>query len=447
MSDSSRRTFMTDKVGPLPFCPGCGHTLLIKALDKAIVKLRPDPRKFVIVTDIGCIGLSCRHFVTSAFHGLHGRSITYACGLKLARPDLTVVTLMGDGGCGIGGTHLLNVARRNIGITLLVANNFNYGMTGGQHSVTTPSQGLTPTTPWGNLEAPMDLCGTVIAAGAPWVYRTTQFDKDLSDVIVQAIEQPGFAMVDVWELCMAYYSPSNELRKKELLELLKSHGFDLGKLADKPRREYTAGYWELYEKSKKKIAAKPTIEAAFSSSVERQTGIIIAGSAGQKVQSAASLFAQGAMHAGLNATQKNDYPITVMTGHSLSEIILSPERIDYTGIDVPDHMVVFSEDGLRKTRSRMGGLPESCTVYAEETLDLPETAAKVLRLPFVKTSKEISRLSIAVVALAAALENAGMFPLDAFETAIRKFQKQKIADINVRAAEAGAGLVKAKASA
>jgi 2-oxoglutarate ferredoxin oxidoreductase subunit beta len=446
LSDTRRDTYMTDKIGPLPFCPGCGHTLLIKALDKAIVKLQPDPSNFVIVTDIGCIGLSCRHFVTSAFHGLHGRSITYACGLKLARPELTVVTLMGDGGCGIGGTHLLNVARRNIGIKLIIANNFNYGMTGGQHSVTTPSQGITPTTPWGNVEAPMDLCGTAIAAGAPWVRRATQFDKDLPDVITQAIEQPGFSMIDVWELCMAYYSPGNDLKKKDMHDLLERYGFKLGLLADRPRKEYTARYWELYEQGKSAIATRPSIEVGYTNSVSRQIGIVIAGSAGQKVQSSASIFAQGAMYSGLNATQKNDYPITVMTGHSLSEIILSPKRIDYTGIDAPDYLIVYSEDGLRKLRARIPGLPGSCRIYAEESLEIPETGAKVLRFPFVRASVEISRLSIGTVALGTLLQDTRMFPLEAFTKAIRAFQKPKIAEINVKAAEEGASLVESRAS-
>jgi len=435
-------TYMTDKVGPLPFCPGCGHHMLIKALDKGLVNLQLDPKQVVIVTDIGCIGLSDRHFTTNAFHGLHGRSITYACGLKLARPELTVIALKGDGGCGIGGTHLLNVARRNIGITLIVANNFNYGMTGGQHSVTTPTDGLTSTTPWGNVEGPMDLCGTAVAAGAAWVCRTTVFEKELPDLLTQAIEEPGFAMLDIWELCTAYYSPRNQLKKADLYNLLKSYGFELGLLVNKPRPEYSAHYREAYEAGKGVIKRKPPIEKKFSNSVSKQTGIVIAGSAGQKIKSAATLFAQASMFSGLDATQKDDYPITVMTGHSLAELNLSPERIDYTAIDAPDYFLVLSEDGLKRSRARIENLPETCTLYTEESLELPPTKAKVLRLPLAETAKKISKLSVAIVGLGAILQDAGLFPREAFGTAISSFQKPKIAEINLKALEAGAELMK-----
>jgi 2-oxoglutarate ferredoxin oxidoreductase subunit beta len=436
-------TYMTDKIGPLPFCPGCGHHMVIKSLDKALVKLQLDPKKVVIVTDIGCIGLSDRYFTTNAFHGLHGRSITYACGLKLARPELTVITLKGDGGCGIGGTHLLNVARRNIGITLLVANNFNYGMTGGQHSVTTPTGGVTSTTPWGNVEGPMDLCGTAIAAGASWVYRATMFDKDLPDVMAQAIEQSGFAMLDIWELCTAYYSPRNQLKKPDLLKLLERYGLKVGLLADKPRPEYSVHYREAYEAGKSVIKPKVPIEKEYDNSVEKQTGIVIAGSAGQKIKSTATLFAQASMLSGLEATQKDDYPITVMTGHSLAEIIVSRERIDYTAIDSPDCFLVISEDGLKRARAKIEGLPETCTLYAEESLELPETKARIVRLPWLATAKKIDRLSVAVIALATVLQDTGLFPVKAFASAISKFQKAKIAEINVKAAQAGAALAPA----
>jgi Pyruvate/2-oxoacid:ferredoxin oxidoreductase gamma subunit len=432
---------MTDQIGPLPFCPGCGHEPLVKALDRALVKLQPDPKDVVIVTDIGCIGLSDRHFATSAFHGLHGRSITYACGLKLARPELTVIALKGDGGCGIGGTHLLNVARRNIGITLIVANNFNYGMTGGQHSVTTPTDGVTSTTPWGNIEGPMDLCGVAVAARATWVYRATAFDEDLADVIATAIEQPGFAMIDVWELCTAYYMPRNKLKKRDVLALLGEHGLELGLQVDRPRPEYGARYREAYEAGDQVAGAKPSIEPSHSNAVGKQTGIVIAGSAGQKIRSTATLFAEGSIFAGLSATQKDDYPITVQTGHSVSEVIVSPERIDYTGIDAPDFFVVLSADGLARVRSRIEKLSTSCILYAEETLELPATKARVRRFPFAELGKRLGRPHLATAALAALLEDSGIFPPEAFVAAIESFQSTEIAKLNRNAVSAGAELV------
>ena len=435
-------TYMTEALGPLPFCPGCGHALLVKALDKALSRLNLDPTKVVIVTDIGCIGLSDRYFTTNGFHGLHGRSITYACGIKLANPDLTVITLMGDGACGIGGTHLLNVARRNIGIKLIVANNFNYGMTGGQHSVTTFTDGITSTTPWGNVERPMDLSATVAAAGAAWVRRTTIFEKELVDQMVEFIQQDGFAMMDIWELCTAYYSPRNKVKKNTLYELLDEYGFKLGVVVDKPRAEYSASYRKAFATRTAAARRVRTIEMGeFSNQVPRQTGLIIAGSAGQKIKSTATLFARAAMSAGLNATQKDDYPITVMTGHSVAELIVSPKRIDFTGIEAPDYFLVLSEDGLKRTAPQIKKLPATCVLYADQSLELPETKARVRRLPFLDTAKEVSKLSLGVVALGAVLAETRMFAPEVLEAAIRGNQSPAIAEVNIRALAAGAALV------
>ena len=437
MNINAMETYLTDKLGPLPFCPGCGHDPLIKALDAALVKLQRPANKVVVVTDIGCIGLADRYFVTHGFHGLHGRSLTYACGLKLARPELTVVVLMGDGGCGIGGAHLLNVARRNIGVTLVVANNFNYGMTGGQHSVTTPMDGHTATTPGGNQEVAMDLCGVVGAAGAPWAYRGTIYDKDLPGRIAEAIEQPGFAVLDIWNLCTAYYVPRNKFNKKSLFDLIDRSGLETGLIVDKPRPELG----ESLRMTPTPKKATPSLETRYGNEVTRQTGIVIAGSAGEKVRSAATLFAQAAMMAGLNATQKDDYPITVMTGHSVTEVIVSPETIDYTGIDEPDILVVLSVDGLKKSRGQIARLPETCILFAEEGLELPETPARVVRLPLVQTARKISRLTMTTVALGAVLEEIGLFPAEALADAIERFQKPDIAKQNLKALAAGAALM------
>ena len=221
-----------------PFCPGCGHGLILNQLNRALIELALDPKRVVIVSDIGCQGLGDQYFITNAFHGLHGRSIAYATGIKLADPDLKVIVLIGDGGTGIGGAHLLNAARRNVGLTVLVFNNFNFGMTGGEHSVTTPPGGITATTRDGNLERPLDLCATVAANGAGFAWRGTAFDRDLADVIADAMRSECFALLDIWELCTAYYVPNNEFSRKMLEETRETLGMKAGTVHREARPEY-----------------------------------------------------------------------------------------------------------------------------------------------------------------------------------------------------------------
>lgn len=440
MSNMAYQTYMTDELGPLPFCPGCGHERLLRELDKALVELQPDPTNVVIVSDIGCIGLADRYFTTNAFHGLHGRSLTYATGLKLGRPELTVIVVIGDGGCGIGGAHLLNAARRNVDLTLVVANNFNYGMTGGQHSVTTPVGGLTATTPGGNIEGSMDICATVIGAGANWVFRGIGYDNDLPERIAKGISSPGFAMLDIWELCTAYYLPRNDFNKKELYALIESCGQEVGLLSDRVRPEFGAAYRERFG-GRPATGKARAIAPEFDNSAARQTGIVVAGSAGQKVRSSVAVLARAGMLAGLQATQKDDYPITIMTGHSVSEIILSPQPIDYTGIDVPDYFVVISADGMKKTQKQIAALPADCTLIVDQDLECPDTAARVIALPLTATARSAGRLSIGIVALAATLAEAGLFGEAAFEAAIDRFQSPAIAKVNIDAARKGAALI------
>jgi 2-oxoglutarate ferredoxin oxidoreductase subunit beta len=340
-------TYIDKERLPYFYCPGCGHGRIIDALNAALVKLELDPHEIVIVTDIGCVGLSDKYFVTNTFHGLHGRSLTYATGVKLANPDLTVIVLIGDGGCGIGGTHLLNAARRNIGVTTLVFNNLNYGMTGGQHSVTTPPGGLTSTTHYGQLEHPLDICGTVAINGASFVARTTSFNKSLDELIVEAIRNEGFSLVDVWELCTAYYVPNNKFSKQALENTLSELNFPTGILKNKSHPEFSRAYREAVADQVSKPAMAPkTIEPKYDHGLDDRFNIIIAGAAGMKIGSVATLFSQGAVLSGLWAIQRNEYPVTVKSGHSVSEIVLSPQEILYTGISKPDLMVVLFPEGF-----------------------------------------------------------------------------------------------------
>ena len=427
----------------LPFCPGCGHSQILPQLDKAMAKLNLDPRKTVLVTDIGCVGLSDQYFNVNAFHGLHGRSITYACGLKMANPELTVIVLMGDGGLGIGGTHFINAARRNIDITVIIFNNFNFGMTGGEHSVTTPFGGKTATTYLGNIEYPLDACSLVQAVNGGFAARTTIFDKNLADLIAEAIAFKGFSAVDIWEYCTAYYVPRNELNKEKMMKLLETYGFKTGIVHKVERKEFIESYHEIYLNQPTKQFKQISLDTEFENNLTQKTGIIIAGAAGQKVKSSATVFGSSAILAGLYATQKDDYPITIMTGHSVSEIILDKKEINYTGIDNPDYLIVIAPEGLAKVKKIIQNMPETSTIFVDDQLLslLPNTNAKIESYPFKKAANAIDRFSITILSLATFLARTNLFPIEAFKKAVTLTQKKAIAEINLKAVEAGVKLV------
>ena len=416
---------------PLPFCPGCGHTLILNHLDKALTKLQIPPTQTVIVTDIGCVGLSDQYFVTNAFHGLHGRSVAYATGIKLANPDLHVIVLMGDGGAGIGGTHLLNAARRNIGITVLVFNNFNFGMTGGEHSVTTPHGAITASTRRGNPEYPMDICASVGENGAGYVYRGTSFDKDLPDRIAEAIQYEGFALLDIWELCTAYFSPWNDFGRKEMLGMVDALGLETGLLYYREVHEYAHYVRKLgAEAAGQPVLPIKPIEPTFPNRVERKFHLVLAGSAGAKVRSAGKLVGFAGVLSGLWASQRDDYPTTVKSGHSISEIILSPEEIRYTGVAKPDALVLISEDGLKKSGRHLARMTEDDVLFTIPQFGGVETRARKVILDPKQAGVRITRTNLALLLTAAALRHLDLFPIEAMEEAVRRFQT-RFADQNL----------------
>jgi 2-oxoglutarate/2-oxoacid ferredoxin oxidoreductase subunit beta len=403
---------------PYPFCPGCGHHAILDQLSAALTELSIDPNKVVLVSDIGCSGLSDQYFITSAFHGLHGRSITYATGIKLARPDLTVIVVMGDGGTGIGGAHLLNAARRNIGLTVLLFNNFNFGMTGGQHSTTTPRGAFTSTTPGGNLERPLDICATVAANGAGYVWRGTSFDKDLKARMVEAVRADCFALLDIWELCTAYFVPNNQASKKTLSTLLDDLGLKAGLLHRAHYPEYATAYRKAAQSQSgnPREAARP-IAPRFASSLSRPFRLVVAGSAGGKVKSAARLVGEAALLSGLWAAQRDDYPITVMTGHSIAEIVLSPREIDYTAITRPDAMILLSREGALKVGPQLAAMTPSDQVFVLSEVAEVKTSAVVHVIDSAKIPSRLGKGGVALYCIAHALSQLRPFPIEALEAA------------------------------
>lgn len=367
-----------------PFCKGCGHHHYVDRLDEALTTLNLDPKNVCIVSDIGCIGILDSLFATPhTFHTTHGRSTAFATGIELADgilndSKLKTIVVIGDGGATIGLLHLVNAALMNVDVTVLLANNFLYGMTGGQHSQFSPLNFITSTTPTGNIVPPLDICSIVKSCGASFVKQAAATDKELGTIIAEAIDHPGFALVEIVELCTEWATPFNKIDGKTIKGTMHYSNGD----CIPTRSDFSSLYKEkILGALKKNIDDAITVK--FSSTLKGTRRIVLAGTAGEKVQLASFLFMKSAISSRLHATQKNDNPITQGSGFSLSELCISSEEILYTGIEEPDAVIISSLEGLKETRAN-GTLSRCKThtmVIAEQTLPEFECAGKISRLP------------------------------------------------------------------
>ncbi len=198
---------------PHIWCAGCGIGTVVTSFVEAIKKNKEDLDKLAIVSGIGCTGRVAGYVKLDSFHTTHGRAIPFATGLKLAKPDTKVVVFSGDGDLfGIGGNHLIHAARRNMDLTVICVNNFNYAMTGGQVAATTPMTANASTAPYGNFEYSFSLPNLVESAGATYVARWTALHlRRVTKSIQEALSRKGFSFIEVITPCVTLYARRNRL--------------------------------------------------------------------------------------------------------------------------------------------------------------------------------------------------------------------------------------------
>jgi 2-oxoglutarate ferredoxin oxidoreductase subunit beta len=216
--------YLREAMMPHIWCSGCGNGVILNCFVQAIDDLQMNLDKLVVVSGIGCIGRAAGYTNVNSFHTTHGRPIAFATGVKLANPELNVVIISGDGDLfAIGGNHFIHAARRNIGVKVICANNFNYGMTGGQQGPTTPLEALTTTTPYGNIEHPFNLVHLAAASGATFVARwTTLHVRRLTQSIVKLLQKEGFCFIEVVTPCPEIFGRYNKMRTGlEMMEWFK----------------------------------------------------------------------------------------------------------------------------------------------------------------------------------------------------------------------------------
>ncbi len=218
----SPQSYKTDE-HPI-WCPGCGDFGVLDSLYKSLAGLKVHPKDLVVVSGIGCSGRTPGFIKSYGFHSLHGRVLPVALGVKLANPALTVIGVGGDGdGFAIGGGHIPHAARRNPDMTYIVMDNSTYGLTKGQYSPTSPTGFKAGSTPYGNMEQPLNPIAMLIAYGATFVGQAySGKPRELADLLTKAIEHKGFAFLNVISPCITFYN-TYKVMPARLAEVPKDH--------------------------------------------------------------------------------------------------------------------------------------------------------------------------------------------------------------------------------
>ncbi len=234
------KDFLRTKKLPHIWCPGCGNGIVTAALVRAIERADHDQRDVVIVSGIGCSSRAAGYLNFNTLHTTHGRALAFATGLKMARPELILFVIMGDGDCSaIGGNHFIHSARRNIDLNAIVVNNHIYGMTGGQHSPLTPGGKKATTAPRGTLEREFNLLNLARGAGATFGARGNAAQpRQLEQLIARAAKHKGFSIVEALSPCPIAYGRRNKLGGAvDMLKDMKENSISIERASRKEQSE------------------------------------------------------------------------------------------------------------------------------------------------------------------------------------------------------------------
>ena len=268
------RTYIRPNALPSVWCPGCGNGIIVKALIEAVEEVGWKKDDVMVVGGIGCSGRTPFILDFNTMHTLHGRALAFATGIKMAKPRLNVIVVMGDGDASaIGGNHFIHACRRNINLKAIVFNNGIYGQTGGQVAPTTPTGKRSTTTLQGSIDTPFDLANLALGAGAGFVARTTSYDfVEMRRFILESLKHTGFSLVEVMTACPTYFGRLNEMKEPyDMLQYLRdttepvseevheaireTHKLlPTGIFKDEVRDEYSARYAQLAAAAKEKAA-------------------------------------------------------------------------------------------------------------------------------------------------------------------------------------------------
>ena len=467
------------------WCEGCGLGNLQQALTKVLVqhearRLELDPNideeferiknNIAMVSGIGCTSRLPGHLDVNTVHTTHGRSLGFATGLKMARPDLTVVLAAGDGDIfAIGGNHFIHAARRNPDLTLIVYDNESYGMTGSQHSPTSPLGERGSSAPYGVFEPPFDLIALAQGAGASFVAQgavtmSQEHQTQLEDLIAQALAYKGFSFVNVRGSCHTGWGEYNHRadayhyrqyiekrtmpveRWRELPESERPDFIPLGVFVRKDRADIhnTVHYRGAMERAKLQ-APEETLEEPPAAQTDplaqfQRTSLRFAGTGGQGVISAGEIALSSALRAGQNGVFTKNYGPEARGGEAYSDVIISAGDIHFPETDRLDVLVALNQESFDKFRDLVspdGTILVNSTEVFELYNDPRVVASPISELHAREVNPPRRYLGINVLALAVAMGYLGLVPKSALEAAVMQGLGKKKPELNRKALAVG----------
>ena len=461
MDNVNVESYLRQNAFPTIWCPGCGHGIVMKAAIRAIQKMGWKKDDVIAVSGIGCSSRAPSYCDFNGIQTTHGRAVAFATGMKLNRPDMHVVLFLGDGDCSaIGGNHLIHAAKRNIDMTVIVMNNHIYGMTGGQVSPTTPYMALTATSPYGNIEPELDICGVAQAAGATFVARTTAYHvPQMMSLLEQGMRNKGFSLIECITPCPTSYGRRNkyktpvkmyeELRDVAVLaeraQKMSPEELDgkiiTGVLKNEPRPDFCMEYEKLLERIDQKV--KPAdnalaIKVADNVAKFERQELRLTGSGGQGLITAGIILVEAAIRFGIKATHSQSYGPEARGGASRSEVILSDDEIYFPEVKNPDILLAMTQQAYDKFASSVkpGGVIIADTTYVKKVSPVD---AVLYECPITeRTKKEFGTTVCANVAALGMLSYLfHTIDFELFEEAVRVRVPAAFCEMNINALRAG----------
>lgn len=452
------RKFLREEKLPHFFCSGCGCGQILNYFTQALEALQMDVEKILTIGGVGCTARMPVYLKSDTFHGVHGRTLAWATGVKMHNSEIPIVIFAGDGDLvSIGGNHFIHAARRNLDVTVIMVNNLNFAMTGGQVAPTTPIGSITMTTPYGNKEPAFDVAQLAMAAGATHVERwTTSRPIQCEQAIRRALQHKGFSLIEIVSQCPTHFGryalKSGDPGK--LLQWIHQNSYALeqapnlteeekqGKLACgifRLQKETSSQIEKVFPKGDSSQILKnlPLCVDAPVPAMPNPQRIALCGMGGQGIILASVLLGTAAVTlAGLHAVQTQSYGSEARGGQCQAELIIDSAPILSPVAQKKDLLLAMFSEAYHKY---IPDLKEDGVLVYDTDLVQPETRqGRSYGVPATQMAVKLgNRMAANMVMLGFLAEMFGIISVEQLEQVVVSEVDERFRELDINAARAG----------